>query len=357
MSRVTRSPADASQVVHGPERPDGHRADGVDPRSWQVHRLGPPREALRLDAVPARPPGPGEARVEIGAVGLNFPDLLLCAGRYQERPPLPFAPGYEAAGVVAEAGDGAAVAPGQHVVVVPELPDGALQQSITVPDSQLYLVPESMPVTAAAALHIAYQTAYVALHHRAGLRAGDTLLVTGAAGGVGSAAVQLGLATGCPVIAAVTGTAKAEACRRMGASLVIDLAAEPDPVARVRAATGGRGAGVILDVVGGDTFDWARRCVAFEGRIVLVGFTGGTIGQVPANHVLLRNYSVLGLHLAAYRRENPALLRSVHGTLVGLFTDGAISPLIYRELPFDQAPAALELLSGREVIGRVVLRC
>jgi NADPH:quinone reductase len=332
-------------------------AAGAGPRSWRVRQLGPPGEALRLEHVPARAPGPGEARVEIGAVGLNFPDLLLCAGRYQERPPLPFSPGYEAAGIVAEAGDGAAVAPGQHVVVVPELPDGALQESVTVPDTQLYPVPESMPVTAAAALHIAYQTAHVALHHRAGLQAGETLLVTGAAGGVGSAAVQLGVAAGATVIAAVTGPAKAEAGRRMGASLVIDLADEPDPVARVRAATGGRGAGVILDVVGGDTFGWARRCVAFEGRVVLVGFTGGTIGQVPANHVLLRNYSVLGLHLAMYRRENPALLRSVHATLVRMFASGEISPLIYRELPFGQAPAALELLSGREVIGRVVLRC
>ena len=212
-------------------------------------------------------------------------------------------------------------------------------------------------MTAAAALHIAYQTAYVALHHRARLRAGDTLLVTGAAGGVGSAAVQLGLAAGCSVIAAVTGPAKAAACRRMGAGLVIDLAGEPDPAARVRAAAGGRGADVVLDVVGADAFDWARRCVAFEGRIVVLGFTGGAIGQLPANHVLLRNYSVLGLHLAAYRRENPALLRGTHDTLVRMYADGLISPPVYRELRFGEAPAGLDLLSGRAVIGRVVLRC
>ena len=332
-------------------------APGAAPRSWQVRQLGTPREALRLEVRPARRPGAGEARVEVGAVGLNFPDLLLCAGRYQERPPLPFSPGFEAAGVVAEAGDGTALRAGQQVVVVPELPNGALQQSITVPDAQLYPVPESMPVSAAAALHIAYQTAYVALHHRAGLRAGDTVLITGAAGGVGSAAVQLGRAAGCAVIAAVTGPGKAAACRRMGAGLVIDLAGEPDPVARVRAETGGRGADVIIDVVGGETFGWARRCVAFEGRIVLVGFTGGVLGQVPANHVLLRNYSVLGLHLAAYRRENPALLRTVHDTLVTMWAGGLISPQIHRELPFDQAPAGLDLLAGREAIGRVVLRC
>lgn len=326
-------------------------------RSWRVRRLGTPQEALSLEAGPARRPRPGEARVAVGAVGLNFPDLLLCAGRYQERPELPFSPGFEAAGVVAETGEGAAVAPGQHVLVVPELPNGALQESITVPSSQLYPVPGSMPVTTAAALHIAYQTAYVALHHRARLRAGDALLVTGAAGGVGSAAVQLGRAAGSYVIAAATGPAKAAACRRMGADLVIDLAAEPDPAGRVRAATSGHGADVIADVVGGPVFGWARRCVAFEGRIVVIGFTAGAIGEVPANHVLLRNYSVAGLHLARYRRENPALLRRVHDKLVALCSDGAIHPEIYRELPFDQAPAGLSLLSGREAIGRVVLRC
>ncbi|HVT67605.1 MAG TPA: alcohol dehydrogenase catalytic domain-containing protein, partial [Trebonia sp.] len=173
------------------------------PRSWRVHRLGSPEEALRLDPVPSRPPGPGEARVEVGAVGLNFPDLLLCAGRYQERPPLPFSPGYEAAGTVAEAGPGTGLAAGQPVLVVPELPDGALQESITVPAAQLYPVPDSMPVTVAAVLHIAYATAHVALHHRAGLEPGETLLVTGAAGGVGSAAIQLGRAAGAVVIAAV----------------------------------------------------------------------------------------------------------------------------------------------------------
>jgi len=325
------------------------------PRSWLVRKLGTPASALALEPARPRPPGPGEARVAIGAVGLNFPDLLLCAGRYQERPELPFSPGFEAAGVVTEAGPDADLSPGQHVLVVPELPNGAMQESITVTAAELYPVPDAMPVTVAAALHIAYQTAHVGLHHRSALRAGETLLVTGAAGGVGSAAVQLGRAAGAVVIAAATGPRKADACRRMGADLVIDLASEPDPAARVRAATGGHGADVVVDVVGGATFDWARRCVAWEGRVVVAGFTGG-IGELRTNHVLLRNYSVIGLHLARYRRENPSLLREVHDALVELWSGGAISPQIYRELPFDQAPAGLSLLSEREVIGRVLLR-
>lgn len=293
----------------------------------------------------------------VTAIGLNYPDLLLCAGQYQERPDLPFTPGYEAAGVVSGTGPGCGLAVGQPVIVVPELPDGALCESITVPASQLYPVPETMPAAVAAVLHIAYQSAHVALHRRAGLRPGETLLVTGAAGGVGSAAVQLGRLAGSRVIAVVTGTSKAAAVRRMGAHEIVDLAAYDDPAGRVRALTAGRGADVILDVVGGDAFGWARRCVAFEGRIVVAGFTSGTIPQLPANHVLLRNYSVLGLHLARYRRENPELLRSVHDELVTAWRAGSIAPEIYRELPFDQAPAGLNLIASRAVIGRVVLRC
>ncbi|MST33334.1 alcohol dehydrogenase catalytic domain-containing protein, partial [Acidimicrobiaceae bacterium USS-CC1] len=176
-------------------------------RSWRVHRLGTPAEALRLDRVEARPPGPGEARVAVGAIGLNFPDLLVCAGRYQERPDPPFSPGFEAAGTVVEVGPGAPVAVGQQVTVVPELPDGAFQETLTAPGDQLYPVPASMPVTVAAVLHVAYQTAHVALHHRGRLRTGDTLVVTGAAGGVGMAAVQLGRAAGARVVAVVTGAA------------------------------------------------------------------------------------------------------------------------------------------------------
>lgn len=329
----------------------------MQPRAWRVRTLGSPQDALRLERVAVRPPGPGEVVVRVAAIGLNFPDLLLCAGQYQERPRLPFSPGYEAAGVVAEAGSQAGLAAGDPVLVAPELPNGALQEYLTLPAAQVYQVPPSMPVTDAAVLHIAYQTAHVALHHRAGLRPGETVLVTGAAGGIGMAAVQLAAAAGAMVIAAVTGAAKAAACREAGAHEVIDLATESDPAGLVRSATGGRGADVIVDVVGGEVFDWVRRSAAFEGRVVVVGFTSGEFGAIPANHVLLRNYSVVGLHLARYRRENPALLREVHAQLLAAYAAGTIRPRIFLELPFDEAPAGLALLSGRAVIGRVVLRC
>lgn len=320
------------------------------PRSWQVHRLGSPEEALRLERRPVRDPGPGEVRVRVEAAGLNHPDLLLCTGRYQERPELPFSPGFEAAGEVVSVGPGSVRRVGERVAVVPELPEGAFQESLTVPDAQTYPVPDSMPATTAAVLHVAYTTAHAALHHRAGLRPGERLLVTGAAGGVGSAAIQLGRAAGAYVVALASGSAKAEACRELGADLVLDPD-DPDLVDRVRELGG---ADVTLDVVGGDVFDRVRRCLAFEGRLVTVGFAGGTVPQAPVNHVLLRSYSLIGLHLATYRRENPDLLRHIHAELVDLVAAGVVAPRV-TALPFDQAPAALGLLARREVIGRVVL--
>jgi NADPH2:quinone reductase len=255
--------------------------------------------------------------------------------------------------VVGAVGPGAVLAVGQPVLVVPELPDGALQERLTVPESQVYAVPDAMPMAVAAVLHIAYQTAHVALHRRAGLRAGEWVLIDGAAGGVGSAGIQLARAAGARVIAVATGAAKQEACRAWGAEVVLD-GADPELAEAVRAATGGHGADVVLDVVGGETFDRARRAVAFEGRIVVLGFTGG-IPEVRANHVLLRNYSVVGLHLATYRRAEPALLRAVHAELLELWAAGRIAPHVHRELPFDGAVEGLGLIADRSAIGRVVL--
>lgn len=321
-----------------------------------MHRLGSPIEALRLDHVPSREPSAGEARVEVTAVGLNHPDLLLCAGRYQERPELPFSPGYEAAGVVTDVGRSSRWQPGEHVIVIPELPNGAMQESLTVPDDQLYAVPPDLPTAAAACLHIAYATAHAALHRRAAIRPGETLVVDGAAGGVGLAAVQLGIAAGARVLALVTGSRKATVCEQAGAE-VVDLSGVDDLVALLRKRTGGRGADVVLDVVGGDLFDRLRRTVAFEGRLVTVGFAGGGLPQAPVNHVLLRNYSLVGLHLAAYRRANPAVLQSIHADVVRLAMSGDIAPVVHATLPFEDAPNALGLLARREVVGRVVLTC
>jgi NADPH2:quinone reductase len=324
------------------------------PRAWQVQQLGPPEDALRLVAAAPRPPGPGEATVDVEAVGLNFPDLLLCSGGYQERPPLPFSPGYEAAGMVVATGPGSRRRPGERVIVVPELPNGAFQERITVPDAELYPVPDDVAPVTAAVLHIAYQTAHVALHRRAALQPGETVLVHGGAGGVGAAAIQLARAAGARVIATATGARKA---RALAADHALDLAAVPDFAPAVRELTDGRGADVVLDVVGGDVFDRSRRSVAFGGRIVVAGFAGGAIPQIPANHVLLRNYSVVGLHLAAYRRHEPELLRAVHAELLELLRAGRIDPPVDSVLPFERAPEGLRRLAERRAIGRVALRC
>jgi NADPH2:quinone reductase len=324
-------------------------------RAWRVHRHGAPADALELDVIDVPRPGAGEASVDIEAVGLNFPDLLLCSGHYQEHPSLPFVPGFEAAGVVRAVGPGCSVRPGDRVIVVPELPGGAYRQRTTVPEAQLFPAPAGIDPIISATLHIAHVTAWAALHHRAGVRAREWVLVTGAAGGVGSAAIMLAKAAGAQVVAAATGEAKAAACREMGADAVVDLATTEDLAAAVRDATGGHGADVVVDNVGGALFDRVRRCVAFEGRIVIVGFTSGTVPQVPTNHVLLRNYAVVGLHLAAYRRVNPALLRAMHEKVAELCADGVAVPRLSRVLPFERAPQALDLLARRQVVGRVAL--
>jgi NADPH:quinone reductase len=324
-------------------------------RAWRVQRHGTPAEALELDVVDVPEPGPGEATVAIEAVGLNFPDLLLCAGRHQESPPLPFVPGYEAAGVVRAVGPGCSVAPGDRVIVVPELTSGAYRELTTVPETEIFPSPAGIDPIIAATLHIAGVTAHAALHHRAGLRAGEWVLVTGTAGGVGSAAIGLARAAGAHVVALATGAAKAAACREMGADVVVDLAEPHDLPAVVRGATDGRGADVVVENVGGALFDRVRRCVAFEGRIVIVGFTSGVVPEVPVNHVLLRNHAVVGLHIAAYRRERPALVRAIHAEVADLCARGVVVPRLSRVLPFDRAPAALELLARREAVGRIAL--
>jgi len=324
-------------------------------RAWQVHSLGDPQDVLRLDDLPVPEPGPGEVRVKVDAVALNFPDVLLCQGKYQERPPLPFTPGLEVAGEVVAVGEGSAYAVGQRVLAAPPLPRGGLAEEVLAPPEATFAIPDTLSSTKAAAMFITYQTGWVGLHRRAALQPGETLLVHAGAGGVGSAAIQLGLAAGARVIATAGGPDKVEICRRLGAEIAIDYLAD-DFVEVVKGATGGRGADVIYDSVGGDTFDKSRKCIAFEGRLVVVGFAGGRIADAPTNHALVKNYSVVGLHWGLYRLMEPSLIPAIHDELMALHTNGAIDPLIHDELPLEDAPAALARLGGRGTFGKVVLR-
>jgi len=323
-------------------------------RAWRVHELGEPEAVLRLEDVPVPEPGPGQVRVAVAAAALNFPDVLLCRGEYQVKPPLPFTPGAEVAGTLEALGPGVeGLEVGQRVLAIPDSGAGGFTERTLAGAAVTYPIPDSMGFAAASALHITYQTGHFALHRRAHLQPGEVLLVHAGAGGVGSAAIQLGLAAGARVLATAGGPEKVEICRRLGAELAIDYRAE-DFVEVVKAATGGRGADVIYDPVGGDVFDRSRKCVAFEGRILVVGFAGGRFADAPTNHALIKNYSVVGVHWALYNLHHPDLIRDVHRELVALFEAGRIDPLISRTIPMADVPSALAELAGRGTWGKVV---
>lgn len=315
--------------------------------AWRVHQLGEPEDVLTLDRVPRPTPRPGRTVLDVQACALNFPDVLLCRGGYQVRPELPFTPGVEICGRDPQTG--------QRYAALPGLPNGGLAEAVSVEDHQLFAVPDDMPMEAAAGLAVTYQTGYVGLHHRAHLREGETLLVHAGAGGVGSAAIQLGLAAGARVIATAGGPEKVEVCRRLGAEIAIDYTRD-DFVAVVKEATNGRGADVIYDSVGGETFTRSTKCIAFEGRIVVIGFAGGAIAQAATNHILIKNYAVLGLHWGMYAAQEPTRLPATHEALLELWRAGKIDPLVADVVPMSDAPAALRRLGARQTVGKVVVR-
>jgi NADPH:quinone reductase len=314
-------------------------------RAWRVHELGDPT-AMTLDDVPVPTPGEGQLLVKVRAAALNFPDVLMAAGQYQVRPPVPYIPGIELCGEVEGTG--------QRVLGTPADGSGSFADYALMEASRAWPVPEGMPDEKAAALYITYQTSHVGLHRRAHLQAGEWLLVHAGAGGVGSAAIQLGKAAGAHVIATAGGPEKVQVCRDLGADHVIDYTAE-DFVPVVKEITGGSGADVVYDPVGGDVFDRSRKCIAFEGRLVVVGFTSGRIPEAKANHLLVKNYSVVGLHWGLYRKYDPAIFGMVHEQLTRLVEEGHVDPLVGEALPLDQAPQALAKLADRSTVGKVVL--
>lgn len=313
-------------------------------KAWQVRQLGAPEDALQLVDVPDPVAGPGELLVRVEACALNFPDVLLCAGLYQEKPDLPFTPGLEVCGTV----------DGRRVLGGPPLPHGGLAELAVLPADAVFDVPDGMPADEAAALMITYQTAWVGLHRRAHLQPGEWLLVHAGAGGVGSAAIQVGLAAGARIVATAGGPEKTAVCRELGAHETIDYRAE-DIVARVKEITGGHGADVIWDPVGGDVFDASRRCIAFEGRLVVVGFAAGRIPTLPAGHTLVKNYSVVGLHWGLYRTVDPPVIEAAHAALTELYAAGRIKPLVSERVPMAGAPAALTRLASRGTVGKLVV--
>ncbi|MGW4493260.1 NADPH:quinone oxidoreductase family protein [Streptomyces sp. NPDC004376] len=314
-------------------------------QAWQVHENGEPGAVMRLAEVDRPVPGEGQVLLRVRAANVNFPDALLCRGQYQIRPPLPFTPGVEICGETED---------GRRVIANPALPYGGFAEYALADARALLSAPDSLDDAEAAALHIGYQTGWFGLHRRAHLEAGETLLVHAAAGGVGSAAVQLGKAAGARVIGVVGGPEKASVARELGCDMVVDRRSE-DVVAAVKEATGGRGADVIYDPVGGDAYAQSAKLVAFEGRIVVVGFASGTIPSPALNHALVKNYSIVGLHWGLYNTKDPKLVLRCHEELTELAARGAIKPLISERVPLSGAADAVQRVADGTTTGRIAV--
>jgi NADPH2:quinone reductase len=324
-------------------------------RAWSVTTLGEPVDAMSLVDLDVPEPGPGQVLVRVLASAANFPDVLLCRGQYQIRPPLPFTPGSELCGEVVSVGSEVTrLAVGDRVVGLCALPHGGFAEYALMDEVSTYPAPPSLDNAEAASLFIGYQTGWFGLHRRARIQPGETLLIHAAAGGVGSAAIQLGKAAGARVIGVAGGAAKCDYARKLGADVVIDRHTD-DFVDVVKRETGGRGADVIYDPVGGDVYERSTKCIAFEGRIVVIGFAGGAIQHVGLNHALLKNYSIVGLHWGLYNKMDPAAVAECHADLSELASKGAVAPFVSERFALDNAAVALQRLADGETVGRLVL--
>jgi NADPH2:quinone reductase len=320
------------------------------PRAVVCRELGPP-ERLRLENLAPAPPKQGEVRVAIHAAGINFPDILMAAGEYQLKPELPFTPGVEAAGEVIEADGAAGVAVGDRMIV--KMRYGAYADEVVVTPAQLTSLPSSFDYAEGATFLAAHGTAYHALIDRGQVRPGDVLLVHGAGGGVGLAAVEIGKLLGATVIAAASSEPKLAVARAKGADHLVLYRREPfrDAVKRL---TDGRGADVVFDPVGGEIFENSLRCMAWGARILVVGFTGG-IGLARTNLLLIKGASVLGVRAGEAVRRNPALGEVRIKNLLAWTEAGKIRPHISHRLPLENFAEAMRLLIDRKAIGRVAL--
>jgi len=320
--------------------------------AWQVGRTGEPGDVLERVQRPVPEPGEGEALVRVAAAGLGLPDVFMCRGTYAFSPPRPFVPGQEMCGTVVAAGADCDLAVGQRVMGVTAFYNGhgGLAEYCIAPDFSLYPVPDEMEDTEAAAFTIPCHTAWVGLVLRAGLSAGEVLLVHGAAGGTGAAGIRLGLALGADVIAVVGGAEKAATAREAGAQHVIDHRGK-DFVAAVLELTGGRGADVVYDPVGGETFERSVDCTASGGRLLAVGFASGRWGAADSGRLVARNCAALGVYVGAHDHSE---LLECHHRLCELRAAGTLSPSPAQAVAFHEIGAALQRLGGRSVPGKLV---
>jgi NADPH2:quinone reductase len=321
-------------------------------KSWRVHAWGEP-ETMVLEAADAPSPGAGEVRIRNKACALNFFDILQVQGKYQIKPPFPFIPGAETAGVVDAIGDGVtSLKAGDRVAAMTH--GGGFAEFSVAPASSVFAIPETLGFEEAAAMPIVYHTSYYALTHRTKLRMGESLLVHAGASGVGMAAIQIGKAVGATVIATAGSEAKRAFAQAQGARHAVDYT-DPAWVERVKELTNGRGADVIYDPVGGDIFDASMKCIAPEGRLLVIGFASGRIPSIAANRVLLKNISVVGVLWGGYVQSHPDYPGRVHAALTELYSLGMVRPQVGSKYAFEQLPQALRDLADRKVLGKAVV--
>ncbi len=320
--------------------------------AWRVAERGAP-DAMALERIQVPAPGPGEALVRVRYAALNFFDGLMIAGKYQVKPPLPFTPGCEMSGEVTAVGEGVDLAPGARVCGQPDW--GAFAEYCVMPAMSLRPVPDGVDLRDAACVPVVYPTAHVALRRRGGLKAGETLLVTAAAGGVGVAAIQLGKAWGAHVVALAGGPEKVEIALRQGADAAFDYTAGPGWVDDVRAAAPGGAVDVIFDPVGGEVYDLALKLLAFEGRAVIIGFAGGDIQRIAANRLLLKNASAVGAIWGGYLARDPAYAVEVVADCFELIASGKAKPAVSAVYPLAEVPAALAALDSRKTWGKLLV--
>ncbi len=309
--------------------------------------------ALRLEEVAEPRPAPHQVRIRVRACGVNFADSLITRGQYQKQPQPPFSPGFELSGEVLELGAGVEkIAVGDRVIAI--IPHGGYAEQVVADADRCTPMPAAMSWEHGAAFPVVFGTSHIALWRRARLQAGETLVVHGASGGVGLTAVAIGKRLGATVIATASSPEKLAVAHAHGADHWVDVSRE-DVRTRIKELTDGRGADVIYDPVGGELFTASLRSIAFEGRILVIGFAGGVVPQIPANHLLVKNVDVIGVNWPAYAELHPQVMRESFQTLMHWYLDGAISPHVSARYPLEQAVAALHQVIARKTTGKVVI--
>ena len=313
---------------------------------------GPP-ESLVIEDIPSPKVGPKDVRVAVHAAGVNFPDTLIIAGKYQFKPPFPFTPGMEVGGVVLEVGAEVTVAKvGDRVMASGG--SGAFAEEMVAPQQSVYRIPDNMDFASAAAFPVTYGTTYHALIDRGHLKAGEWLLVHGAGGGVGITAVEMGKLLGAKVIATAGSAEKLAVAKQYGADHLINYTTEKVRD-RVKEITGDKGADVIYDPVGGDIFDESLRCIAWEGRLLVIGFAAGRIPSAPANLILLKGCEVVGVFWGSFAARNPDISRKNFETMLKWSAEGKLKPYVSARFPLDKVPDAMNALLARKVAGKAVI--